>query len=314
MHDSLAVRLQVPSTQDDGASGAVEPVPIRDVPPRTRDGRKAEGWCVYGACPRRAAGWPDPHHAMCDRHRVKVQRSQRRWAATNRSALREAGKCQGCRKPSQTYRCPACRIEQGSNLPPTGGDAGVDTKQDQWRQDANGWRRYRGKGQRGAPAASISDDSALQTAAHQLEKGRIALAYAHSPGVAKLGKLSRDSARAAAAAVIAGAVRFCDDVVSKNMAATEWVPTRIAALRARIWEVLGDADEAVGVAEKMLRRAETSRRAAQTQAEIRAGEAAIAKARAGLSVAKLRARLWAVLGEDADAGEVIDLLVAAVTA
>ena len=91
----------------DGATGT---------PPRGYYERKAEGWCVYGACQRRADGWPDPTHYYCQQHRVKVLRRKAKAAVAERHSLRDAGKCRTCRKPSATYRCLACSIKDRSKL------------------------------------------------------------------------------------------------------------------------------------------------------------------------------------------------------
>jgi hypothetical protein len=181
-----------------------------DSPPAGYHERKVAGWCTYGACPRRAADG----FQLCDRHRRRVNARQRDRAAAVRAELSEQRKCRRCRKPSTTYRCPACRILDQTNLPARGVPARVAT--DEWRRDANGWERYRGKGQRGAPPAIVGDESDLAAATEALERGRVALVYAHGLDPAVVGKLGKREALAAAASILRLAAVFVADVVERN--------------------------------------------------------------------------------------------------
>jgi hypothetical protein len=181
-------------------------------PPISYLDRKLSGWCTYGACKQRAA----EGFQLCSRHRARVNARKAKRTAATRAALFEAGKCVRCRKPSTTYRCPGCRIADGTNLPRPSVADGVATDSDQWRRDGNGWERFRGKGHRGAPGAASTDEADLTEALKSLEKGRHALEYAHSDAVKALGRIARKDARARAAAILAHAARFIDDVVERN--------------------------------------------------------------------------------------------------
>jgi hypothetical protein len=185
--------------------------------PREYYARKAGGWCTYSSgCPERAEGWPSPTHSYCSKHRPLRARQQRRWANTTRAERTGQGRCRGCARKSATYRCPACKIKDGAALPipAIGVDAGVDA--DQWRRDNDGWERYRGKGVRGAPSLAVNDEQDLVAALTALEKGRQAIAYAHSASVHELGANAQREARKAAAGVIAMSAGFLIEVVARN--------------------------------------------------------------------------------------------------
>lgn len=179
---------------------------------RTRyEEHKLAGICTRGACDQPA----EDGFQLCPRHRARVNRAQRMSAKRIRSDRRAAGNCIQCGEPSKTSLCPACVIRTNRVKPTTAVDASVD-QGDQWRRDASGWERYRGKGHRGAPSAAINDDQDLRAAVEELERGRIALAYAHSDAVRQLGRISRRNARDAAAAILAMAARFITEVVERN--------------------------------------------------------------------------------------------------
>lgn len=134
-----------------------------------------------------------------------------------RDRLAGDGKCGNCRTPRKPkQRCAVCRILRGRVLE---GDVNnvVNTPGDQWRRDGDGWARFRGKGKRGAPPAAQNDEADLTEALKSLEKGRHALAYAHSAEVKELGPIQRKAARAAAASILAHAARFIDDVVDRHL-------------------------------------------------------------------------------------------------
>jgi hypothetical protein len=206
-----------------------------DKPPRGYYDRKAEGWCVYGACPRRAQDWPEVTHHYCKRHRVKVQAKQSKRVALVRAEAVDQGKCRRCRKPSETYRCPACAILDDTKLPTSRVATGVVTATDPWRRDKDGWERYRGKGKRGAPPAALNDEADLRRAFEALERGRNAIAYARSAAVAELPRIQKQDALAAAASILAMSAQFTLSVVERNR-----VPDpRVVGARAQVREALG---------------------------------------------------------------------------
>lgn len=180
---------------------------------------KLAGLCTYndGACGR-------PAHdggQLCDRHRRKVNAAQRRYANRLREARAAEGRCRtpGCGVPSDTALCPACAIKEGRVKPSVVADKVVDNDRgDPWRGDAynTNWARYRGKGKRGAPAASETDDHDIRKALEAVERGRIGLAYAHSAEVRALGRHRQREARAAAAGILAMAGRFLLEVAERN--------------------------------------------------------------------------------------------------
>jgi hypothetical protein len=134
-------------------------------------------------------------------------------AAALRADRRRRGLCAFCDRPSVTYRCPVHAIRQGQ-IPTVRTPQSVT--HDQWRRDGNGWERFRGKGRRGAPTAAANDEADLIEATKALEKGRTALAYAHSPEVKQLGPIQRRAALEAAAAVLRHAAGFVLDVVRRH--------------------------------------------------------------------------------------------------
>lgn len=196
-----------------------------------------DGWCLYSiACPRRATGWPDPTHSMCDRHRVRDQKRQAKAKRDRRSALSDAGKCVRCRKPSTTYRCPACRLKDQTTLPSKSVQAGVSAAPDQWRRDSDGWERFRGKGTRGGPKQSAMDDADLVKAQQSLERGRNSLVYANSAPVRAVSREAQRDAKAAAASILLMAAGFIRDVAVRNLPQDPAAATQ----RGRVREALGD--------------------------------------------------------------------------
>ena len=133
-----------------------------------------------------------------------------------RARLVEAGKCATCRKPSETYRCPACRVAENCNLPTTGVATSVAITGDQWREDSDGWKRFRGRGKKGRVGAQADDALDIAEALKCIERGKEALAYAFSPAVAETGAISRRAALNAATAPFRLAVRFLEDVCDRH--------------------------------------------------------------------------------------------------
>ena len=167
-----------------------------------------------GTCTRCGVDGLPPDASMCEQCLTKHRKQTLRSVRKLRRSRAAAGKCRYCGVPG-VARCAACKKKQG-RIPTVGGSAGGSAGQDKWRRDNDGWERYRGKGQRGAPSAAVNDDQDLISALKAFEAGRKALAYAHSPEVAALGRIQRKGARAAAAAQLALAARFIDDIVERN--------------------------------------------------------------------------------------------------
>lgn len=204
-------------------------------PPTDYYERKAGGWCTYGQCGERAA----PDHRHCYRHKVKVAARDAKALRARRRFARSRGLCAGagCGVASETYLCPACRIKAG-DLPPTNperADVGTEAL-DPWRRDASGWERYRGKGRRGAPAASVVDEQDLAQALKSYERGRQSLVYAHSAAVKALGRDPQREARAAAGSILAGAARAIMEVAVRNLPVND----RAVGLRGRVRDALGE--------------------------------------------------------------------------
>jgi hypothetical protein len=117
--------------------------------------RKLDGWCTRSAaCPRRAEGWPEPTQQLCRWHRLKEQKRSRLTKKALRAETAAQGKCVRCRKPSETYRCAACRVLDRCSLPALSGAARVtQDKQSEidaaTRTHADGRTRYHGQQKRG---------------------------------------------------------------------------------------------------------------------------------------------------------------------
>lgn len=98
-------------------------------------------------------------------------------------------------------------------------DRAVDTAAPQpggiWRDDANGWHRFRGKGKRGAPPTGANDEGDLRMVLVAIQRGTEALAYARSPEVQELGRITRQAALNEAAALFAHGARGLDDLVDR---------------------------------------------------------------------------------------------------
>ena len=191
---------------------------------------------VPGAVPDRAADYQERKlDRRCTRYRCKAQAvdgSQlcKRHGAADRKAnasshrrlrreRRDAGLCAcGCGQKSPTWLAPSCAIRLGrvprSAVPPAvpnrgGRSGGV------WRDDADGWNRFRGRGRRGAPPAGANDESDLRMILVAIQRGTEGLAYARSPAVQQLGRISRQAALNESAALFAHAARGLDDLVER---------------------------------------------------------------------------------------------------
>lgn len=141
-----------------------------------------------------------------------MARKRDRWAAQ--------GKCRGCgtpRKPKQ--RCAVCAARRPERIRVEAVDSGVDAR-DPFRRDNDGWKRYRGKGRRGAPGAAASDEQDLVDATKALERGRQALAYARSAEVQALPKIQRAGVRNEALAHLGLVARTVEEVTARNRGRT----------------------------------------------------------------------------------------------
>lgn len=182
------------------ATLSVTPSVTTERPPRGREERLLAGWCVYGACSRRAEGWPDPTHNFCARHRAKEQARVRKAKRKARAALADAGKCVRCRKPSKTYRCPACRLLDGCDLPTLSVTAGVTTDKiaAATRKHADGRVRYHGQGKRGQQPKSQLIAQDLRYARNGIESAAAGYALMETDEIRAMPRIQReDVARAA---------------------------------------------------------------------------------------------------------------------
>lgn len=154
-------------------------------------------------------------------HRARCRKAMR----AARARRRAAGQCLYCRRPSDVVRCAACKIAQGRVPKPTTGDYPGDyPAQDKFRADANGWKRYRGRGRKGPPSIAAQDEHDLAAAAAQLERGREAARYARSAAVTALPRIQRVAAHSAAADELALAARLAGEVVDRLRGAAEAPP------------------------------------------------------------------------------------------
>lgn len=169
-------------------------------------------------CIRCSRKLPAEHdHQVCPKCLPRHKWHAKMGMRALRRARRNDGQCAACGIKSETYRCAACSTKAG-RVPKDGGypQGEAQRTDDQWRRDANGWARYRGKGRRGAPTAAANDDQDLESALDALVKGRKALAYARSPAVRAMPRIQRNGVMGAATSLIALAARFLDDVVERN--------------------------------------------------------------------------------------------------
>lgn len=177
--------------------------------------RKAAQQCTRPGCERPLA----PGSGLCARHLRKNRRAAARSLAARRSREREAGRCaEGCGRKSETYRCMPCCIRLG-RIPTVGVNRGVNNNPRQpggvWRDDVNGWNRFRGRGKRGAPPAGANDEFDIRMIFDAIQKGTAQLAYARSPEVQQLGRITKQAELDCAAGYYAHAARGLDDLVDR---------------------------------------------------------------------------------------------------
>lgn len=178
--------------------------------------RKAAGLCTRCGAPAVVDG------QFCQAHRDAQLASNRASKDRVRSEFRAAGRCAaGCGVKCETYRCAGCAVKY-DRLPSTGGvGGGVGASIDanhvtQWRQDSDGYERYRGQLHRGKPTTALLDAQDLAHAEEQLRRGKAGLIYAHSPEVQALPKSQRVAAIAEALGLLALGGRFLDEVLDRH--------------------------------------------------------------------------------------------------
>lgn len=157
--------------------------------------------------------------SQCKRHLKAARRRSKLAKRRQRDRLAAQGKCRSCgtpRKPKQ--RCAVCAAKRPERIRVGAVHAAVNG--DPFRRDNDGWKRYRGKGRRGAPGAAASDDQDLVDATKALERGRQALAYARSPEVQALPKIQRAGVRNEALAYFGRVVRTVEEVAARNRGRT----------------------------------------------------------------------------------------------
>lgn len=168
----------------------------------------------------------DDAHALerrrrpCQQHLEEARAAKRAYAKARRERETAAGRCaEGCGRRTRRHRCEVCSIRYGA-IPAKKVEQRVDngapSASDQWRADPDGFKRYRGRGRRGAPATGVNDERDLADALDALTKGREGLEYARSPLVQALPRIQRRDAINAATSLLALAARFIDDVVDRN--------------------------------------------------------------------------------------------------
>jgi hypothetical protein len=169
---------------------------------QTQEATKPCAWCG------RTDSCPDP-----EGHHQKRKASVRRAQGKVRRARVALKKCVDCGEDTKHRRCPTCLIKQRR---PRKVVSNRVSKQSAWREDGDGWSRYRGMGKRGQPAASITDAADVRYAIQSLTKAGEALAYAHSLSPDQHTKAQRNTAKQAALAQVAHAGRFIDELLERH--------------------------------------------------------------------------------------------------
>jgi hypothetical protein len=172
--------------------------------------RKVDGTCTR--CGKEPATEDSLLGERClARERRRVKRAVRRLRARRKKEKR----CRGCDRKSETARCPACHI-RADRIPSTGsnhtGNHPVAEPRGVWRDDANGWHRFRGRGRRGAPPAGANDEGDLRMILVAIQRGTEALAYARSAEVQAMGRITRQAAVNEAAALLGHAERGLEEL------------------------------------------------------------------------------------------------------
>ena len=160
--------------------------------------------------------------SLCKRHRKMQLKRQQRSMAKLRDRWEADGRCRGCGTPKKLdRRCAVCAARRPERIRDEAVNAAVNaTTSDPFRRDNDGWKRYRGKGRRGPPAAAVNDEQDLADATKALERGRQALAYARSPEVQALPKIQRAGVRNEALAHLGLVARTVEEVAARNRGKT----------------------------------------------------------------------------------------------
>jgi hypothetical protein len=158
----------------------------------------------------------------CRRHLKAKRRRAKLYQQRLRDRRTASGQCGGCGTPRKPgARCAVCAARRPERIPVEAIDAVVDDgRRDAFRRDNDGWKRYRGKGRRGPPAAAVNDEQDLADATKALERGRQALAYARSPEVQALPKIQRAGVRNEALAHLGLVARTVEEVAARNRGKT----------------------------------------------------------------------------------------------
>ncbi len=134
---------------------------------------------------------------------------------------REAlGQWRGCGHPKNAgKRCAVCAARRPERLAVEAVKAKfTQDRGDPFRRDNDGWKRYRGKGRRGAPGAAVNDEQDLRDAIKHLERGTQALAYARSAEVQALPRIQRRAVMDEAVDRLGLVGRAVTEVVKRNAA------------------------------------------------------------------------------------------------
>ena len=131
-----------------------------------------------------------------------------------------AGQWRGCGHPKNPgKRCAICAARRPERISDEA--VTVELRQnrgDPFRRDNDGWKRYRGKGRRGAPGAAVNDEQDLRDALKHLERGTQALAYARSAEVQALPRIQRRAVMEEAVDRLGLVGRAVIEVVQRNAA------------------------------------------------------------------------------------------------
>src|SRR5678816_4364905 len=151
--------------------------------------RLQDNACTGATGCRRA---PEDGSSLCKRPRKKQLKRQRQSMAKIRDRWEAEGKCRTCGTPrKEGQRCAVCAARRPERVTDGAVNIAVNATPDPFRRDSDGWKRYRGKGRRGAPGAAVNDEQDLADATKALERGRQALAYARSEEVQSLPRIQK---------------------------------------------------------------------------------------------------------------------------
>lgn len=171
--------------------------------------------CTYSTACRRSAA---DGTAYCPRHLKKTRKRVAARMEQIRDQREAAGLWRSCGHPKKLgQRCAVCAAKRPERIVDDAVTASVTAHQtDPFRRDSDGWKRYRGKGRRGAPGAAVNDEQDLHDATKALERGRQALAYARSPEVERLPRIQKRAVLNEALAHLGLAGRTLGEVTQRN--------------------------------------------------------------------------------------------------